>query len=58
MKKKKKQTKTQKEISPMREERLTLMAVQEKLGLFKNRQKLQDETEEHDYLKKKPLGLI
>jgi hypothetical protein len=34
------------------------MAVQEKLGLFKSRQKPQTDGEEHDFLKKKPLGLI
>ena len=33
---------------------LSLMAVQEKLGLFKSKQKPQDD----DYLKNKPLGLI
>lgn len=39
--------------------RLTLMAVQEKLGLFsKKEQPSEDPQDEHDYLKNKPLGLI
>ena len=39
--------------------RLTLMAVQEKLGLFSPKeQSAEGPREEHDYLKDKPLGLI
>ena len=36
---------------------LTLMAVQEKLGLFPKQVEPQ-EKQDHDYLKDKPLGLI
>ena len=39
--------------------RLTLMAIQEKLGLFTEKeQPSEDHPDEHDYLKDKPLGLI
>jgi len=34
------------------------MAVQEKLGLFRIRRKPNNISEKHEYLKKKPLGLI
>jgi len=37
---------------------LTLMAVQEKLGLFPRPAEKSPEEQEHDYLDKKPLGLI
>ncbi len=37
---------------------LTLMAVQEKLGLFAKSAEKPLEELEHEYLKKKPLGLI
>ena len=39
-------------------QQLSMMAVQEKLGLFRIRRKPKDSSEKHDYLKKKPLGLI
>jgi hypothetical protein len=47
-----------KKAPSIQKETLTLMAVQEKLGLFaKPAEKTQDE-KDHNYLKKKPLGLI
>ena len=39
-------------------QQLSMMAVQERLGLFRIRRKHKDSSEKHDYLKKKPLGLI
>jgi hypothetical protein len=37
---------------------LTLMAVQEKLGLFTKKTAGDEKQQDHEYLKKKPLGLI
>jgi hypothetical protein len=41
-----------------RRQTLTLMSVQEKLGLFRKRADEDKKQQDHDYLKKKPLGLI
>jgi len=38
--------------------RLTLMAVQEKLGLFARQKPDEEKQPDHEYLKNKPLGLI
>lgn len=38
--------------------RLTLMAVQEKLGLFGKQKAGEEKQQDHEYLKNKPLGLI
>jgi len=40
------------------EQPLTVMAVQEILGLFEPKVKPEEDQEHHDYLKNKPLGLI
>jgi len=56
--KKKKKTNAQNDAARRRKETLSLMAVQEKLGLFKPKKKLQKDSEAHDFLEKKPLGLI
>ena len=37
---------------------LTVMAIQETLGLFTSNIDIQEKQDRHDYLKKKPLGLI
>ena len=44
---------------PERKSAVSLMAVQEKLGLFlRSKQIKSKETEPHDYLKNKPLGYM
>lgn len=47
-----------KKAAQVQDHTLTLMAVQEKLGLFPKPAEKPPEEQEHDYLKKKPLGLI
>ena len=37
---------------------MTVMAIQEILGLFAEKADLGDDQDRHEYLKKKPLGLI
>jgi hypothetical protein len=56
--KKKKQIAAHKKKDRPQEQMLSLMAIQEKLGLFKTRPKPQAAAKRHDFLKKKPLGLI
>jgi hypothetical protein len=51
-------TKKKKQKKVKRKKRLTLMAVQEKLGLFAKKAGEDAEQQGHDYLKDKPLGLI
>ena len=53
--------KHQKKVSRRRRQidrRLTLMAVQEKLGLFAKHTTGEEKPQDHEYLKNKPLGLI
>jgi hypothetical protein len=47
-----------KQAKQVQDQPLTLMAVQEKLGLFLKQAEKSPEEQEHDYLNKKPLGLI
>ncbi|MBN2045552.1 MAG: hypothetical protein JW757_11070 [Anaerolineales bacterium] len=51
-------TKKNKPIKVSRKKRLTLMAVQEKLGLFAGQTPDEDKQPDHECLKNKPLGLI
>jgi hypothetical protein len=37
---------------------LTVMAIQEILGLFRPKSVIEEKQDRHEYLKKKPLGLI
>jgi len=46
------------EILPSERQPQTVMAIQEILGLFESKPELDEEQERHEYLKKKPLGLI
>lgn len=43
---------------PFERQTLTVMAIQEILGLFKSKAEQGEDQEHHAYLKKKPLGLI
>ena len=47
-----------KKTAQVQDQTLTLMTIQEKLGLFAKPAEKSPEEQEHEYLKKKPLGLI